>query len=189
MTFYLVSGRVRMRGMDALHRLLDRQPFPVVPDDWDTHVAAARGLVDAGSRDVAADVMAITKLMREEGVEQYGEKTALVWGQEVGKRTISVSTALHESQEQEFIGLARTAAVDRSAALPERLLRRKIEESGLDFSGEHGSAQRAAIERLGHGGRFGLVIAAAGAGKTTGADGVRRVAGVAAGRRFDLRWD
>ena len=38
---------------------------------------------------------------------------------------------------------------------------------GLDFSGEHGTAQRAAIERLGHGGRFGLVIAAAGAGKTT----------------------
>jgi hypothetical protein len=22
-----------LRGMDALHRLLDRQPFPVVPDD------------------------------------------------------------------------------------------------------------------------------------------------------------
>ena len=151
----------------ALPFLADELAHEAVLTHWDTHVAAARGLVDAGSRDVAADVMAITKLMREEGVEQYGEKTALVWGQEAGKRTISVTTALHESQEQEFIRLARAAAVDRSAALPERLLRRKIEQSGLDFTGKHGTAQRAAIERLGHGGRFGLVIAAAGAGKTT----------------------
>ena len=113
----------------ALPFLADELARKAVLTHWDTHVAAARGLVDAGSRDVAADVMAITKLMREEGVEQYGEKTALVWGQEAGKRTISVTTALHESQEQEFIGLARAAAVDRSAALPERLLRRKIEES------------------------------------------------------------
>lgn len=133
---------------------------------WDTHVAAARGLVDAGAQDVSADVTAITKLMREEGVAQYGEKTALVWGQEPGKRTISVTTALHESQEQDFIELVQAAAGDRSAALPERLLHRKIEDS-LDFSGDHGKAQRASIERLGRGGRFGLVIAAAGAGKTT----------------------
>ena len=130
-------------------------------------MAAARGLVEAGSHDVAGDVMAITKMMREEGIRQHGETTALVWGQEPGKRTISVTTALHESQEQEFIQLARAAASDRSAALPERLLHRKIEKSGLDFAGEHGKAQRAAIERLGLGGRFGLAIAAAGAGKTT----------------------
>ena len=134
---------------------------------WTTHVAAARGLVETGSHDVTGDVMAITKLMREEGIRQHGETTALVWGQEPGKRTISITTALHESQEQEFIQLAQAAASDRSAALPERLLRRKIEKSGLDFAGEHGKAQRAAIERLGLGGRFGLTIAAAGAGKTT----------------------
>ena len=37
---------------------------------------------------------------------------------------------------------------------------------GLTFEGRHGAAQRAAIERLGMGGRFELLVAAAGAGKT-----------------------
>jgi hypothetical protein len=150
----------------ALPFLADEFARKSVLTHWTTHVAAARGLVEAGSHDVTDDVLAITKVMREEGIRQHGETTALVWGQEPGKRTISVTTALHESQEQEFIRLAQAAASDRSTALPERLLRGKIDESGLDFAGEHGEAQRAAIERLGSGGRFGLAIAAAGAGKT-----------------------
>jgi hypothetical protein len=116
---------------------------------------------------VAGDVLAVTKRMREEGIEQYGELTAVVWGQEPGKRTISVTTALHEAQEQEFIRLAKAAADDRSGALPDPLLQSKIRDSRLDFSDAHGKAQRVAIERLGRGGRFGFVIAAAGAGKTT----------------------
>ena len=159
--------RLRRAYDVALPFLADAFARKSVLPHWTTHVAAARGLVEAGSHDVTDDVLAITKLMREEGIRQHGETTALVWGQEPGKRTISVTTALHENQEQEFIRLAQAAASDRSAALPEQLLRRTIEESGLDFSGAHGNAQRAAIERLGLGGRFGLVIAAAGAGKTT----------------------
>jgi hypothetical protein len=150
----------------ALPFLADEFARKSVLTHWTTHVAAARGLVEAGSRNVTDDVMAVTKVMREEGIRQHGETTALVWGQEPGKRTISITTALHESQEQEFIRLAQAAASDRSAALPEQLLNRKIDASGLDFAGEHGRAQRAAIERLGSGGRFGLAIAAAGAGKT-----------------------
>ena len=90
-----------------------------------------------------------------------------MWGPEPGKRTVSVTTGLHESQEQEFVRLAQVAAADRSAALPADLLREKIERSGLDFTGSHGAAQRDVIERLGTGGRFGVAIAAAGAGKTT----------------------
>jgi hypothetical protein len=74
---------------------------------------------------------------------------------------------LHESQEREFIQLARTASDDRSAALPAALLHEKIATSGLDFTGEHGAAQREVIERLGRGGQFSLAVAAAGAGKTT----------------------
>ena len=134
---------------------------------WDAQVAAARGLVVSGSRDVAADLLAVTGVMREKGVRQYGEPTALLWGQEPGKRSVAVTTALHESQEQEFIRLAQTASNDRSGAIPAELLRQTIDQSGLDFSGAHGAQQRDAIERLGTGGRFGLVIAAAGAGKTT----------------------
>jgi hypothetical protein len=134
---------------------------------WQLQAAAARGLITTGSRDVGSDILAVTRLMCEEGIKQYGERTAIVWGQEPGKRTISVTTALHEAQEQEFIRLAKAAAADRSGALPEPLLQRKIRDARLDFSDAHGKAQRAAIERLGHGGRFGFVIAAAGAGKTT----------------------
>jgi hypothetical protein len=66
----------------------------------------------------------------------------------------------------DFVRLAREASSDCSAALPARLLQEKIEASGLDLSVEHGKAKRAAIERLGMGGKFGIVIAAAGAGKT-----------------------
>ena len=99
-------------------------------------------------------------------VTQCGERTALVWGLEEGKRYTSVTTALHETQEQEFIRLAQTAAADRSAALPTDILREKIEQSNLDFTDAHGQAQRAAIERLGHGGRFRVAVGSAGSGKT-----------------------
>ena len=148
--------RLRRAYDVALPFLADAFARKSVLPHWTTHVAAARGLVEAGSHDVTDDVLAITKLMREEGIRQHGETTALVWGQEPGKRTISVTTVLHENQEQEFILLAQAAAADRSAALPERLLRDKIEASGLDFAGAHGNAQRMAIERLGRGGRFDL---------------------------------
>ena len=52
---------------------------------WDVRVAAARGLVDAGVAAIA-DVGAVTALMRQEGVAQDGERTALVWGAEPGRR-------------------------------------------------------------------------------------------------------
>lgn len=151
----------------ALPYLSEQLEHRSVLTHWDFQVAAGRGLVDTGSRDVSGDILAVTKIMRTEGVQQYGERTELVWGPEPGKRMISVTTGLHESQEQDFIRLARVAADDRSAALSADLLREKIEQSGLDFTGDHGKAQRKVIERLGQGGRFGAAIAASGAGKTT----------------------
>ena len=104
--------------------------------------------------------------MRTEGIVQYGEKTALQWGVEDGARYTSVTTALHASTEAEFIRLAKEAAADRSAALPAHLLDRKVAASGLDFTGAHGRQQRNAIDTLGLGGRLGVAIGAAGAGKT-----------------------
>jgi conjugative relaxase-like TrwC/TraI family protein len=151
----------------ALPYLSEQLEHKSVLTHWDLQVAAGRGLVDTGSRDVSGDILAVTKIMRTEGVQQYGEQTELLWGPEPGKRTVSVTTGLHESQEREFIRLAQAAAADRSAALPAELLREKIEQSGLDFSDDHGRAQRNMIERLGTGGRFGVAIAASGAGKTT----------------------
>jgi hypothetical protein len=161
-------------SLEQRHRLAYEIALPVLAEKfehkatlthWDLRVAAARGLVQAGIDDLR-DIDAVTAIMRKEGVLQYGERTALVWGVEDGRRYTSVTTALHEADERDFVRLAKAASLDRSAALPARLLHEKIEASGLDLSGEHGQAQRAAIERLGMGGKFGIVIAAAGAGKT-----------------------
>jgi hypothetical protein len=145
--------------------LVEKLEHKAVLPHFDLRVTAARGLVAAGigSRD---DIDAVTSAMREEGVQQYGDKTALVWGLEDGKRYTSVTTALHEADEQEFVRLARKAAADRGGAIPSTLLDRKVAESGLDFSGAHGKAQRAAIDRLGTEGRFAVAIGAAGAGKS-----------------------
>jgi hypothetical protein len=104
--------------------------------------------------------------MREEGVTHNGEHTTLISAQEPGLRYTSVTTALHERDENEFVRLAREAAADHTGGIPASLLRRKLDQSGLDFTDTHGAAQRRAIEILGSGGRFGAVIAAAGAGKT-----------------------
>jgi hypothetical protein len=179
---------------------------------------SADGLIPAihvGSRDVAGDLLVVTKKMRDDGVRQYGEQTtrlplfghtlvaapsgqtapvgdalcapaSLVWGQEPGERVVSVTTGLHESQEQEFIQLARAAAEDRSAALPAGLLWQQIEQSGLDFTGSHGAAQRRTIEHLVQGGRFGLAIAAAGRCRQDGSAEASRGRVEGAGQRG--RW-
>jgi hypothetical protein len=157
--------RLRRAYDVALPFLAERLEHRSVVTHWDVRVAAARGLVDAGMAAIG-DVGAVTALMRQEGVAQYGEQTALVWGAEPGRRYTSVTTALHETQEEEFIRLARAANADPGAPIPDGLLHRKIAESGLTFGGTHGTALRAAIERLGQGGRFELLIAAAGAGKS-----------------------
>jgi hypothetical protein len=145
--------------------LAERLEHKAVVPHWDVRVTAARGLVDAGMMDID-DVGAVTAIMRQDGVDQYGERTNLVWGQEHGRRYTSITTRLHETQEDEFVRLAKAANADISAAINEEQLRRKVAESGLRFDGAHGKAQRAAIERLGTGGRFELVVAAAGAGKS-----------------------
>ena len=149
----------------SLPMLADKLEHDAVISHHYVRTMATRGLIDAGITD-RSDIDGVTKLMREHGVMQYGERTALQWGIEPDRRVVSITTTLHERQEQEFIALARTAAADRSATIPADLLREKIAASKLDFTGEHGRAQRAAIERLGAGGRFGLSLGAAGSGKT-----------------------
>jgi hypothetical protein len=157
--------RIRQAYEVALPHLAEKLEQKSVVTHWDLRVAALRGLVHTGI-DGLADVSQVTKIMAREGVQQNGEQTAIVWGQEAGKRYQSVTTTLHQSEEQEFIRLVQTAAADRTGAIPRNLLQQKIRQSGLDFSDTHGQAQRAAIERLGEGGRFGIVIGAAGMGKS-----------------------
>jgi hypothetical protein len=146
--------------------LAERFAHSAVVPHWDLRMAALRGLVHTGTEGLR-DIGGVTKIMREEGVRQYGRMTPLIWGQEDEKRYTSVTTGLHESDEKEFVRLLQAAARDRSGAIQPGLLRRELDASGLDFKSVHGRAQRQAIERVGTGGRFGIIVAAAGAGKTT----------------------
>jgi conjugative relaxase-like TrwC/TraI family protein len=158
--------RIRQAYEVAVPHLAEKLEQNSVVKHYDLRIAALRGLVHTGN-DGLADVSAVTKIMATEGVQQNGQQTAIVWGQEAGKRYHSITTTLHQSDEQEFIGFMKSAAADSSGAIPRSLLTQKIRDSGLDFSDKHGQAQRAAIERLGSGGRFGIVIGAAGMGKST----------------------
>jgi hypothetical protein len=160
-----LEARHRLAYETALPWLSQRLEHSAVLTHHEIRSAALRGLVAAGM-DGLADVDAVTKIMRAEGVSQYGDKTPLVWGQETDKRHISVTTGLHEENEREFVRLAKEAAADMSASVPTDLLQRSIERSGLDFADAHGRTQRLAIERLAGGGRFGVVVGTAGAGKT-----------------------
>jgi hypothetical protein len=145
-------------------------------DGQDLRVVAARSLIAAGVED-AADISAITRAFAKRGVRQDGRDTALIWGEDVpvrGKARIGITTALHEDQERELIGLARTAAADRSAALSSGAITAAVahrealpvKDGGLRFAGVHGATQRAIIDRLGQGGRFSVAIGVAGAGKS-----------------------
>lgn len=160
-----IEQRHRQAYEIALDVVEDKLKTSSVLTHWDLRVAALRGLTRTGL-DGLADVDAVTKIMRTEGIRQNGEMTALIWAQEPDKRFVSVTTALHMSEEKEFIQLARSAAADRSGAIPSRLLRQKIAASGLDFTDAHGKAQKAAIERVSTT-KFGVIIGAAGMGKTS----------------------
>ena len=71
------------------------------------------------------------------------------------------------------------------------------ENSGLDFSDEHGQAQLRAVHMLGEGGAYGVLIGRDGAGKSTmlkvmttvwaeqGREVLRRIAGMGTGRGND----
>jgi TrwC relaxase/AAA domain len=132
---------------------------------FDLHVAAFRGLVETGL-DGLSDLKGVTTLMKQEGVLQNGERTAIQWGMEDGKRHASVTTILHERDEQEFVRLGIGASRDRSGAIPAHLLELKMQQSGMDFTGEHGLQQAAALQTVGTGGRFSVVIGVPGAGKS-----------------------
>lgn len=150
-------------GLPWLSDKLERRS--VVPH-WDLRLASLRGLISTGCEGLS-DIKEITTLMREEGVMQYGEKTNLIWGQEDGRRYTSVTTALHESDEREFVRLAQGASRDKSGSIPAGLLRQKLAESGLDLSDTHGRRQKEVIEMTAAAGRLAVAVGTAGSGKTT----------------------
>lgn len=151
----------------ALPWLAGRLEQNAVIQHFDLRVAALRGLV-ATRCDGLDDIDAVTKIMREKGVTQYGERTALLWGKEEGKRYISVTTSLHESDEKEFVALGKAAAADKSGVIPERVLQKHIRQDKVDFGKDaHGKSQVRAMHTINSNGRFAVVTGVAGSGKTT----------------------
>jgi hypothetical protein len=136
----------------------------------DARLAAAKGLIASGVESLA-DVNAITKAMRERGVTQRGEHTSLIWGDvkgENGRDKVGITTTLHWDEEQKLIRHAQAAARDKSAALTSDQIAAAVKRHPeLDFTTEHGRAQRVVMEQLGTGGRLSVAIGVAGSGKST----------------------
>ena len=136
----------------------------------DARLAAAKGLIASGIES-PADVSAITKAMRERGVMQWGEQTSLIWGDvknAAGREKVGVTTTLHRDEERILVAMAHAAGKDRSAALTSPQIEAAIGRfPELDFTSEHGKAQRAVMEQLGTGGRLSVAIGVAGSGKST----------------------
>ena len=154
-------------AMPLLGKQFDRR---AVIDGSDARVAAAKGLILAGI-ELVEDVSALTRAFRERGIQRRGEDAALIWGTVAGARgrdRTAVTTTLDEREEKTLIATARAGGQDRSAALTPAKIDAAVRAfPDLDFSTEHGQAQRAVIDKLGTGGRISLAIGVAGSGKTT----------------------
>lgn len=124
---------------------------------------AARGLIGTGIH-TASDIDKVTDLLEARGIMMRGERVALVMGL-AGDR-VRVTNTAQVRIEQELAEAAKQAARDKSRALSAEALEAAIARSDLDFSGEHGRAQLAAIRSLGSGGALSLLTGVAGAGKT-----------------------
>ena len=136
----------------------------------DARLAAAKGLIASGVES-PSDVNAVTKAMRERGVTQRGDPTSLIWGDvkgENGRDKVGITTTLHRDEELRLVASARAAGNDRTAALtPAQIAAAVRRFPELDFTSEHGKAQRAVMEQLGTGGRLSVAIGVAGSGKST----------------------
>ena len=154
-------------AMPILGKQFDRR---AVIDGSDARIAAAKALIVAGIES-ADEVSAVTRAFRERGVKRRGEDAALVWGTVAGKQgreRVAVTTTLEEREERTLIATARAGARDHSAALTKGQIEAAVRAfPELDFTTEHGRAQRAVMDTLGTGGRIGLAIGVAGSGKST----------------------
>ena len=156
--------RVQETAEPWLEKELGKRAVITAPD---VRTAVLRGLIAHGIEGKADIDHGVERFMRD-GVTQQGERTGLIEEQgQDEQQHARYTTALHESQEREFIGLAQKASADRSGSLGTITIAMSIERSGLAFEGEHGKAQQQAIYRLGKGGQLGVFIGAAGSGKST----------------------
>lgn len=152
-------------GLPHLAEMLSKQ---AVIGQGDARLAAARGFIAEGiGADAVRDMGAMMRAWADAGVVQDGRWTKLIW-QEGERGQVRLTTALHRDQEAELIRLARSAAADRSHALTPQEVQAGVARSGVVHDGEHGTAQRRAVETLGTDGGLAVLVGVAGAGKTKG---------------------
>ncbi len=132
---------------------------------------AARALIGTGL-DGPEDIGRVVEALRERGIPLHGGQARLVFGMRDG--TLAATNTAQVAIEQGVAEAAAVAAADRTGALLPGEIARAALGSGLDFGHgrdgeqgqEHGVAQRAAMHALGEGGRLGVLVGVAGAGKT-----------------------
>ncbi len=150
-----------------LARLFDRR---AVIDGADARVAAAKGLIAAGI-EAPDDIDAVAQAFRERGIQRRGQNTALIWGTvkgNQGRDRTAVTTTLDIEEERRLINIARAGSRDRSSALSSQRIGAAIAAfPEIDFTTEHGRAQRKIIDRLGMGGCIAVAVGVAGSGKST----------------------
>lgn len=141
-----------------------------VIDGADVRVTAAKGLIASGI-ERSEEVGHLTQIFRIRGVIQNGTPTRLIWGNVhdlKGREKVAVTTALHEQEESTLIERARQLGSDRSSALtPEKIDTATRAFPDIDFTSDHGRAQRRIIDHLGLGGRLTVAVGVAGSGKST----------------------
>jgi hypothetical protein len=174
-----------LRSEDIRHRVAYEVSLPLIEealrgkaklDAAEFREYAIRGLVEAGIGDNPdRDIKAIMGMYREHGVRQDGEMVRIVFGKDVpvrGKDRWSVTTERHIEDEQAVVSLAQKLAVDRSMSFSHSALERASKEflkqnPGVDPNSTQWIKQREVIETLGTGGKLGVAIGVAGAGKST----------------------
>ncbi|WP_029604388.1 MobF family relaxase [Kozakia baliensis] len=125
---------------------------------------AARGLIATGINGGIRDIDEVVRMTERRGIDIRGEAVQLVCAVK-GDRTRVTHNAQIRIEEELAMHVAR-AAQDRSGALDRTALDIAMQKSGLDFSSDHGQAQRKAVYVLGEGGAIASLSGVAGAGKT-----------------------
>lgn len=162
-------ARSRAERMDAADRvglahLADMLGKDAVLDQGDVRLAIARGFIAEGMESTD-DMNAMARHWATATVMQDGEETRLAW-RVVENGRVKLTTELHRAREDELVALARAAGADRTHALASGEVAAAVGRSGLVFRGEHGDAQRGAIEVLGTDGGLAVAVGVAGAGKS-----------------------
>ena len=158
------AGRMGAAERVALGHLEQMLGRSAVLDQGDVRLAAARGFIAEGLASTD-DMDAMMRRWAKATVMQDGQETRLAW-RVVENGRIKLTTELHRAREHELVALARTAAMDRTHALSPGEVAAAVGRSGLVFRGEHGEAQRSAIEVLGTDGGLAVAVGVAGAGKS-----------------------